>query len=268
MSKEVITDALILIGEHDVSGHHSQVAVSYGADTPEATAMGDDTHVMAGGGLHTVGWSGEGYWEASADNERPDLTYHERVGASAVPVTIGKGKGGGDRAYLLDGGLGSYTPLDGGVGDVHTFAIEGYAASELIRATLMEYTPVTEATEPLVTGSGENLVTDTGENLVATVDSYGSARHLGQVGSDQQAHAALFVISASGTDPSLHVAVESAPTSDFASPTTRIRFPTFGQPGTAWLTADGAITDEYWRVIWTLGGTDPEFEFAVVFGIQ
>jgi len=246
MSKEVITNALILIGEYDVSGNHNQIALNYGADTQEATAFGGDTHVMQPG-LKTVGFSGAGYWEADGTTERPDLTHHERVGSTEVPVAIAKGNAAGDRAYLLNGGLGTYNPLDGNaVGDMHSFSIEGFSASALIRTTLM-------ANESGVAADGNSAI-----------------QQLGEVGSDQKLYSGLFVLSASGTGSTLDVTIESDVDTNFgdADETTRITHSQFTAAGTERLDLAGAVTDTHYRASWTVGGTSPAFTFALVLGIQ
>jgi hypothetical protein len=244
MAKRVFRDALIVLGEYDVSGHHNTIALSTEADTPEATAFGDDTHVMLPGGLQTVGLSAEGFWEADASTERPDLTYWERVGASEVPVLVAPDRNAGDRAFFLDEILSSYNPVDGSIGEAHSFGIEGAAAANLIAGTLME-------------------------NRTVTASGDGTARQLGQVGSDESLYGALFVTAASGTSPTLDVTVESDVDTSFGDgdETTRLTFSQKTGTGTERLSLAGAITDTHYRVSWTVGGTSPSFTFILALGI-
>lgn len=71
--KHVLTDPFVSIGGTDLSDHVQSVTLNYSADTPEATASGDDTHVMIGGGLKS--WS-------------MDITFYQDYAASSVEDTL------------------------------------------------------------------------------------------------------------------------------------------------------------------------------------
>jgi hypothetical protein len=89
------------------------------------------------------------------------------------------------------------------------------------------------------------------------------------VSASQKMYAALHVRSVSGTNPTLDVVVQSD-TVGFPSATSRI---TFSQATATtnrhqFSSVAGAITDDYWRVSYTIGGTGtPTFSFAVTVGI-
>ena len=81
-------------------------------------------------------------------------------------------------------------------------------------------------------------------------------------------YAALHVISVSGTSPTLDVIVQSDDNSGFTTPTNRITFSQTGAVGAEWGSVAGAVTDDYWRVSYTIGGSDtPTFAFAVTCGL-
>jgi hypothetical protein len=92
---------------------------------------------------------------------------------------------------------------------------------------------------------------------------------LGAVAAGQRVYAALHVIDpVSGTSPTLDVTLKSAALVGFGSPTTRLTFTQATEPTSELLSAAGAITDEFWRVDFSIGGTDtPTFPFIVVVGI-
>jgi hypothetical protein len=99
----------------------------------------------------------------------------------------------------------------------------------------------------------------------------GTARQIGAVASGKALYAALHVISSSGDgSQTLDVEIESDSADDFTgSETSRI---TFSQVATSvqsqWGSVDGAITDDWWRAKWTVGGTgSPEFDFVIALGI-
>ena len=87
---------------------------------------------------------------------------------------------------------------------------------------------------------------------------------LGAVASGQIVAASLHVIAASGT--SLDVTVESDSTSGMSSPTTQLTFAQATAIGGQFLSAVGPITDDWWRVSWTVVGGS--FTFVVAIGIR
>ena len=92
---------------------------------------------------------------------------------------------------------------------------------------------------------------------------------LGTIAASQNMHASLHVFSASGTNPTLDVTIESDDNGSYTSALTRMTFTQATAAGAEFLgpTAGPAGSDDYWRVAWTIGGTDtPTFSFAVIFG--
>lgn len=101
-----------------------------------------------------------------------------------------------------------------------------------------------------------------------TSSSSGTAVEFAGPTASQKLYAALHVTSVDGTSPTLDVKVQSDDNSSFTTPTDRITFTQASAIGAQWATPlAGAITDDHWRVTWTIGGSsDPEFTFAVVIG--
>jgi len=90
---------------------------------------------------------------------------------------------------------------------------------------------------------------------------------LGAVGATEYLYAALHVFSVSAAD-TLDVIIQSD-TVGFSSPTTRVTFTQKAAIGSQYATpVAGAITDTYWRISYTVAGSDPSISFAVVMGIQ
>jgi hypothetical protein len=54
----------------------------------------------------------------------------------------------------------------------------------------------------------------------------------------------------------------------FTTPTARITFAQATAAGAQLLSANGAITDDWWRVNYTIAGTAPSFTFGVAIGIR
>jgi len=102
-----------------------------------------------------------------------------------------------------------------------------------------------------------------------TTTTNGSVQAMTGPTASQSLYAALFVTSVSGTTPSLTATVQSATLVGFGSPTTRGTFTAATAAGSQWLTpVAGAITDGFWRVVFTISGTTPSFTACAVIGVR
>lgn len=83
----------------------------------------------------------------------------------------------------------------------------------------------------------------------------------------QKVYAGLHITSVSGTTPSLTAKVQSATLAGFGSPTDRITsFTAANAAGWQFASATGAITDGFWRFVFTISGTTPSFTCMAVIG--
>lgn len=120
----------------------------------------------------------------------------------------------------------------------------------------------TKGPVPLIDGKVllPQVLTGTGAN--------GSAVTLGAVASGRSVYAAFHVFGVAGSStPTMLCKVQSAPLSNFASPTDRITFTNATAVGAELKSTAGAITDTFWRVVYSFTGTTPVFGAAVVAGI-
>ena len=83
----------------------------------------------------------------------------------------------------------------------------------------------------------------------------------------QRVYAGLHITSASGTTPSVTVKIQSATLAGFGSPTDRLTFNAATAAGWQFSSVAGAITDGFWRAVFTISGTTPSFTCAVVLGV-
>lgn len=170
-----------------------------------------------------------------------------QFGAAGIPKSITIGSADGSPAYLMNGIALSYQPFGGEAGQLSMASVKGRSASSpVIRG---------KALHPYATARSSS--------------STGTGRQLGTVGASQKLYAALHVLSSTGTTPSLTVKVQSDDNAGFTSATDRITF-TAETDATAhyqWDSVAGAITDDYWRVSYTITGTGPSFTFLVAAGI-
>lgn len=240
MSHQTIVNAKLYAGGYDLSGDTSRLALVYSADTPEDTTLG-----MSGksrkGGLKNIALQHEGFWNGGTGNV--DDALFSQVGLTDVPTTVAPLTGAeGELAYTFLTTKGSYSP-GASVGDVLPFSVSADGSGLLIRGTLIH-------------------------NATKTTTGTGTAFQLGQVSAVQKLYASLHVLAVSGGSPTLDVLVQSD-TVGFPSPLTKVTFSQAVAIGSQWsVPLAGAITDDYWRVSYTIGGSTPSFLFAVTVGIQ
>jgi hypothetical protein len=153
-------------------------------------------------------------------------------------------------AYLADGAYASMLPVGGAVGDAARYSFSAVPATladghKLVRGRL-------EANRTVTSSSNT-----TGSNT------------LGALSASQGLSASLHVFTLSGTSPTLTVKVQSDDNSGFSSATDRITFSTASTRSGQFAYINGAVTDTYWRVSWTIGGSaTPTVAFAVSLGIS
>ncbi len=240
MATLVLRDAKIWWDGHDFSGDHNQIALDYSAEMLDETAFGDTTRVRKGG-LKNVAFTGNGWWDADVDLIDPTAFNKVGVNGSALAVSP-DGGAEGEVAYFFKPIAGAYNP-GATIGELLAFEVTAETQHNLVRGTVMQ-------------------------NGTETITGTATSRSLGTVGATQQLYAALHVFSATGTMPTLDVRVRSDDNSGMTTPTTRINFSQATGRSAQWATpVDGAITDDWWDVDWTIGGTSPQFSFVVVVGI-
>lgn len=242
MATQVLTDAKLYVGEYDLSGDHVSVALSYSAEMLDATTFGQTTRIHAGG-LKNVSLSGEGFWNGG-DDELDDALF-AKIGVADVPVTVvPAGETLANPAYLFRAVYGSYAP-GATAGELFRFSASasGSGGVGVIRGNLLHVGSETE------TGSETKQL-------------------LGAVAAGKSVYAALHVLTVSGTNPTLDVLVRSDANADAGGESTRLTFTQATAITSEWKSLASTITDTYWDVSWTIGGTDtPTFEFVVSVGI-
>lgn len=242
MSVSVPTLVKIYAGQYDLSGDHVKVAIGNGATKLNA-AVFNNTAGNTRRGLSQPKFSGSGYVQFGSGLVNDAL--RANLGLADVPVTV--------------------SPESGAAGDVAVFmnAIQvAYDLGDKVD-TILPFS---------VSAEGRGTPAINGRLFVAagnkTSSSASSVIQVGAVTASQKVYAAIHVLSKSGTSPTLDVTVKSDDAGGFSSPTTRITFAQKTAEGYEFLSAAGAITDDYWRVDWTIGGSaTPTFSFVVAVGI-
>lgn len=243
MATLLIRDQKLYLNAFDLTGDLRKIGLAVTVDAVEKTALANTTHIMEPG-LISFDVSHDGFWNGGA-NAVDDVLFG-RIGNSNDLFTLAPIAGAdGEIAYFGRVTEGSYETF-GAVGEMMPFSVAAAGGdSPIVRGTILH--PKTART---ATGNG-------------------TGRQLGQVAATQKLYAGLHVTAASGTTPSLTVTVQSDDSSSFLSPTTRITFTAATATTFEWATpVAGAITDNWWRIVYTITGTTPSFTFVAAVGVQ
>lgn len=239
MATQVIANRPLWVGSYDFSGSVHTMAIAYGAEQKDGTTLSDSTR-KALGGLKTAGFSVEGHWDQTSTNP-VDSEAFGNIGSNKI-ITYTGGQGAeGDIAYFAQLLFSQYSP-QGQVGEIFAFSLEAAASDDLVRGTI----------------ELKNTISSTGTS---------TGRQLGALSSTQKMVAVMHVTAADGTSPTLDMVIQSDDNGSFTTATDRITFTQATGITSELLSVNGAITDDYWRAEYTLGGTSPEFTAVVVLGI-
>lgn len=243
MAQLILTDATILVDGYDISGTSNELTFTYGAEAKDNTTFGSSTRT-ATGGLYTVEFDVNGYVDYSVHSSK----LFDNVGSNNSVLQFTPTGTDGDTGYAVQG---LQTTLNTGaeVGELLPYTVSGQGSSGAppVQGTILH----PSATARTSTGNG-------------------TGRQVGAVSASQSVYAALNVVSASAGD-TLDVVVESDASDSWSgSETSRITFTQVsgGNVTSEWKSVAGAITDEWWRITYTIAGTDPSFKFGVVLGIR
>lgn len=236
-------DMSILVDGLEVATHAKDVNLSTEVAPLDVTPMSTTGYVALVGGLKT------GNVSMSLMNDLVDDGVDERLfaalGVGGTVKSIVSNSADGSKAYTFKGiSLGFVH--GGDVGDVSMTTLTGrQSGSPVVRGRLLH------------PGS-----------TARTSSSTGTGRQLGAVAAGKSLYASLHVLTVSGTSPTLDVKVQSDDNGSFTSATDRITFTQANAKGGQWSSVAGAITDDYWRISYTIGGSaTPTFAFAVVAGV-
>jgi len=242
MGKYVLQNCKLYLGGYDLSADMNQLAIDYSAQEIEKTVF-DSGSVQRVAGLLDFKFNHRGLYEAGTDKV-DEIIWNKFATVDEIMTVCPTDGAAGETAFSLKGLLTNYAP-GAAVGELFAFDLSGSGTvSKLIRGTIME--------------TGAKTTTGTG-----------TARQLGAVGENQKLYAVMHVLAVSGTTPTIDMVVQSDDAEGFASPTDRITFNQVTEVGAQWATpVSGPITDNWWRLSWTIGGTDPSFTVVVLLAIQ
>lgn len=246
MSTLTLSDQQAYFDGFKISNSLNSMSVDHTADAPDVTTFGSTGNREFVGGLKSVGFSMQGFYNGI---ETLDAALHSAIGTVDIPLTFFPENTSaiGDLAYLMQVLQAQYT-INGGIGDPFGFSLSGNNndSAGLIRGNIM---------------LNDAAITATGNQTGVQV---------GAVTATQSVYASLHVYDVSGTStPTLGIKIQSDDNAGFTTPTDRITFTDITAVGSEWMQIAGAITDDYWRVVVeTVSGTTPSFGAIVSLGIK
>jgi hypothetical protein len=135
MAKFVLTDARFEIGGTDLSDHVESITLNYESDTPETTAMGDGTHIFAGG---LKNWSVDISFRQDLAASEVDATFFPLVGTTAaikIRNSATNSVSATNPSYEGTALVASYQPIGNAVGETANAPVKLMCAGTLSRAT-------------------------------------------------------------------------------------------------------------------------------------
>lgn len=241
MAVQALTNPKIWFGQYHLSSDHHTVTLTTGFEEQDNTVFGNTARSTMGT-LPMASLTGAGFMNLGSGNVHEALRGNLNV--ADIPVTLSPDGGDdGEYAETFLARILTYTCL----GQVGTIAPFTWSAKTQGQPSL----------EGTILGVGAKSTT-----------ANGTARQLGAVAAGQRLYCALHILTVTGTSPTLDLVIASDDDSGFASGTSRITFAQKIAAGYDWQTVDGAVTDDWWRAQWTIGGSDsPSFDVVIVAGI-
>jgi hypothetical protein len=240
----VFAGKAICLGKYDLSCKLTAAQIQAEVDVKDDTTVCDDTRSEAAG-LNVVRFEGAGLFDSDNDGQLySNLSVHD-VELSFFPA----GKTEGVTAYTFQAHQANYE-MGGPLGE-----LLGYRLSANSRGT------------PLVRG----YVMHASTKSIPVDGSSGNATPLqiGAIAATETLFIATHVTALTGTSPTISLSLFSDDAEGFPSQTNRKDICT-AQASTAsfWDSVSGAVTDDWWRVWWSLGGAGTSATFYVVAGIM
>jgi len=232
-----LTDSRVFVGGYDLSGDHNRLTLALTFEALDVTGFNSGGYRKRIAGLGDVELSGSGFWEAGSGE--PDTVLFPLLGTTEVMSVLPKDATDGERGYAMQAVAITYE-MGAAVGEVMPFTLAARGKTTVAQGMIL-HPPDT----------------------ARTVSGNGTARQLG-AGTGKRVYAGLHVIAASGT---LDVKVQTDNASGFLSPTDLITFTQATTVGAQFLSAAGNA-DDWYRVVYTIGGGGPSFKFLAVVGVK
>lgn len=240
MAHLVLTEPRIYLGSYDITTDTKDVSLDIAVPDLDDSHFGSTWNARLAG-VPDASLNFSGSLELTDDGQ--DETTFGYVGGSDTTVSVAAQYGLGNVGYGFKSLLASYSLL-GAHGEIAPISGSALGQSRAFRGTQLHLS------DSAVTGTGT-----------------GTAFNVGAVSSTQRLYATLHVVSASGITPTLDVTIESDDAEGFPSAVTRLTFTQATGKTHQFASVAGPITDTWFRVKHTIGGTDPSFRYFVLVGV-
>lgn len=230
MAPLTFSNVKLWTGGYDLTAYASECALEWSRDAIDKTAFGATARARMAG-LQSVAFSHAGFYESGTTGQvETVLSANQGVSNRVITVTSSGGVVG-DTAYTFRATQGELTPFGGSVGEANKYRLSAVGEdSPLVRGIIAESRTVTAA-------------------------GTGTLRQLGTLSATQKLYVATHVTAISGT-AAIEIDIRSDDHAGATSVTTRAFTTTpLAAVGDDWLTVSGPVTDDYWRVDWTITGT-------------
>lgn len=239
----ILRDARILVGPFDLSADHSEVTLSIGMADLDGTHFGHRAEAVVAG-LGQIELTGTGFVRPGPDG--PDRALRGQLGAADIPVTIMSGDPGAEDAAVETFLAQTFQYRSGAqVGQLYAFSYtakgQGHLPAVGKQITIAQ--PITTDG----TSAAYQFVVAAGRRLVVT----------------------LHVLRVSGSaNPALTMVLESDSAAGFPSPTPAATFADVTAPGGWLVIVAGPVSDDNWRMKWTVKGNTPSFDAVLAIGLE
>lgn len=222
------------INETLMTEYANQAAGQSDTDMLDATSLSDALARVFKAGLetHTINFSG--MHDIVQDAILDPLV--QAATAIVVSIAVEPGAADGSRAYIQQGRISAFERF-GAIGELTPYSISIQGTDWLGRGEVFKAATMTSTAN-------------------------GTSSQLGATSATQTLWSALHVYGiVTGTNPTLDVTVESDDAEGMASAVTQITHAQLTAAGHELLSDAGPVTDDWWRGVYTIGGTDtPTFK--------
>jgi hypothetical protein len=232
-------DISYLVGSIEVAGNAKSVTANAECTALDTTALSTSGWTTVIAGFKTATFQAE--LMADLVTLGLDETLQGYFATADVPQSLSIGSADGSVTYFGRTLATSYTPLQGAPGELAMSSITAKTSSgPLVRGRRIHPTSVARSS----TGNGTGY-------------------QLGALSASQSLYVALHVLDRTGT-ASMTLSVQSDDNAGFSSATNRITsFTAATARGYQWGSVAGAVTDDYWRCVYTITGTG-----TITFGVS
>jgi hypothetical protein len=238
-----LVDCRIYYSTLDATGFSNKVELTTSWEDLDRTTFGSGGAHERTAGLADSTATLDVFWQAG-DLTFPDDVAFAAAGLSVQPLTVVPTSGAvGTLAYLGKMQENTYKP-GGEVGKLLAATVDLAGEQPIARGVILH----PQGTARTTTGTG-------------------TGQQIGAVTATQRMYANFHAMSVSGSTPSLAVKIQSSVDNTFGSPTDRITFTTATGLTSQASNVLGAITDQWWRAVWTITGGAQSWLFAVSAGI-